>query len=102
MTISIAGAATAILVGIAHNPPVTFLMTSSATKTWTNMVAGAPRLTTARSGSHTPLLSAGRPIAMATGFGFLPGDGLGLTTHPGASLRSITAAGLSLAECGAG
>src|SRR5260370_40812700 len=65
-------------------------------------VAGGPCPITATSGSRTLPWLDGLLIATATGFGSLPGDGLGLTMSLGASHLSTTDAGLSFAAYGAG
>src|SRR5712692_1677643 len=71
-------------------------------RTSTNTVAGALCPSTAPFGFHTLQSLVGRLIATATGCGFLLGAGLGSMMLPGALRHSITAAGLPLAEFGAG
>src|SRR5216683_804388 len=66
---------------------------SAATKTSMTTAVGARCRNTARFGFHTPPSLVGRLTAMATGFGFRPGAGLGWTMLPGVLLHSITAAG---------
>src|SRR5713226_6444406 len=67
-----------------------------------NTVAGALCPSTVPFGFHTRLSSGGRLIGTATGCGFRLGAGLGSMMLLGALRHSITAAGLWLAEFGAG
>src|ERR1700736_125336 len=75
--------------------------TSSVTKTWMTTVTGARILTMGMYGTRT-LLRAGLLIAMATGPGSIPGDGLGSMMSLGATPRFITAAGCRSKAAGAG
>src|SRR5215469_4234859 len=100
--ISIVGAATATLVGIARPPRATSPMTLWAMRTSTNMAVGVPFLNTAPFGSRTLPSWAGHLTATVIGFGFLRGAGLGWTMRLGVLLRSTTAAGLPSAASGVG
>ena len=75
---------------------------SSATKTLITMADGKSLPPTVRSGFRLQYPWDGLRIAMATGCGLLRGVGRGWTTLPGASRRSITAAGSPGAEAGDG
>ena len=75
---------------------------SSATMISTTTATGATIRITAMSGSPTASMPAGRPIMRVIGIGFLPGDGPGSMTIPGATLPSTTAAGSALAVAGDG
>src|SRR6516165_9072348 len=70
-------------------------------KTSTTTVPGAKFRRTDMSGF--PLQPpAGLPISMVTGYGSSLGDGPGLTTRPGVTHRSTTAAGFTPPDIGAG
>ena len=66
------------------------------------MAIGAPCPTMVQCGCLAGLSPDGRPIGMATGFGFHPGAGLGSMMHRGGLLHSIMVAGLLSAELGVG
>src|SRR5580700_3545268 len=75
---------------------------SSVTKIWTLTAHGAPTRLMATSGNRRQFNPDGPRIAMAIGFGFPPGDGLGLTTLLGATHHSIMAVGFLCAADGDG
>src|SRR5579864_3652603 len=76
--------------------------TCLVTRTSTTMVLGVKSRTTVQCGTPTRSQSAGLLTAMDTGTGLALGAGHGLTMRLGASLRSITDAGLSSAALGVG
>src|ERR1700691_2210292 len=69
---------------------------------WMTMLIGRPFRITARYGFPEALPCAGRPIALAIGFGSHHGAGRGWKQSHGVSLHSITAAGRSSEDIGAG
>src|SRR6266446_4714294 len=95
-----ATAATGVLT--IRDPHATSRRKSSATKIWMSTVTGATIRATDTCGIPPAFPTAGLLIATVIGIGFLPGDGRGLTTPPGATRPSTTDAGLSLADAGAG
>lgn len=72
--------------------PAMFLQASLATKTWTTTGRGAQIPTTGTFGLPASMPD-GLRTTMVIGHGFHRGDGLGLTTHRGATHHSTTAAG---------
>src|SRR6202040_1237584 len=75
---------------------------SLATTILTTTATGATTPTTDTSGSPTTSMKAGLLITKDTGIGSRPGDGLGSTTLPGATLRSTTAVWSASADVGDG
>src|ERR1700722_11730191 len=72
---------------------VTFRASWSAIRTWINMDLGARRRTMEPYGYRTIFQMDGRPITLATGFGWTRGAGPGWMTRSGALLPFTTAAG---------
>src|SRR5271157_364083 len=101
-TISTIGAKGATVKMLAHVRCATFQATSSAMRTWTAMAYGAQIRPMAMCGRLHQCHTGGLLIAMAIGFGFRPGVGLGSMMHRGGTRRSTTADGYLCAEVGAG
>src|SRR2546426_12757148 len=87
---------------ITRDQHVTSRLMSSATKTWTTTVPGAPMRNMATSGCPRELIPTGPPIVTAIGPGFPLGAGPGWTTSLGVTHPSTTAAGCRSAEDGDG
>src|ERR1700687_894041 len=97
-----AGAAPATIVMNALNPPATFLVTSSATKTSMTTANGEACPITDMYGFPRASPWDGRPTGTVTGRGSRRGDGPGWKTNPGALLHFTMGAGPYSAEAGAG
>src|SRR6266568_48555 len=99
---STSGHSPAIIVSIIRLLHATSRLTWSDTRTWTNTGTGGTPQNMQTCGCLAGLPSAGLLIATATGFGLIHGDGPGLKTSHGATLRSTTDAGCTTTTTGDG